>query len=156
MSREGTDAKKIVARNRKALHEYEILDTWEAGIVLTGPEVKSVRAGNVSLGEAFARVDDGEVWIYGMHISPYDPASRWNVDPVRPRKLLLHGREIRRLIGATREKGLTLVPLELYFRRGYAKVALALARGKKVHDKRETIKRRAAEREMERAVRERR
>jgi SsrA-binding protein len=91
-----------------------------------------------------------------MHISPYDPASRWNADPVRPRKLLLHAREIRRLIGATREKGLTLVPLELYFRRGYAKVALALARGKKLHDKRETIKRRAAEREMERAARERR
>lgn len=156
MSREGNDAKKIVTRNRKALHEYEILDTWEAGIVLTGPEVKSVRAGNVSLGEAFARVDDGEVWIHGMHISPYDPASRWNADPVRPRKLLLHAREIRRLIGATREKGLTLVPLELYFRRGYAKVALALARGKKLHDKRETIKRRAAEREMERAARERR
>lgn len=149
-----TDGKKIVARNRKAHHEYHVLDTWEAGIVLTGPEVKSIRAGKVSLAEAFARVEDGEVWLHGMHVSPYDPATRWNTDPVRPRKLLLHAREIRRLIGATREKGLTLVPLELYFRRGLAKVTLALARGKKLHDKRETLKRRTAEREMERAVRE--
>src|SRR5690606_19515090 len=115
-----TDGKKIVARNRKAHHEYHVLDTWEAGIVLTGPEVKSIRAGKVSLAEAFARVEDGEVWLHGMHVSPYDPATRWNTDPVRPRKLLLHAREIRRLIGATREKGLTLVPLELYFRRGLA------------------------------------
>lgn len=149
-----TDGKKIVARNRKAHHEYHVLDTWEAGIVLTGPEVKSIRAGKVSLAEAFARVEDGEVWLHGMHVSPYDPATRWNTDPVRPRKLLLHAREIRRLIGAMREKGLTLVPLELYFRRGLAKVTLALARGKKLHDKRETLKRRTAEREMERAVRE--
>lgn len=149
-----TDGKKIVARNRKAHHKYYVLDTWEAGIVLTGPEVKSIRAGKVSLAEAFARVEDGEVWLHGMHVSPYDPATRWNTDPVRPRKLLLHAREIRRLIGATREKGLTLVPLELYFRRGLAKVTLALARGKKLHDKRETLKRRTAEREMERAVRE--
>ena len=149
-----TDGKKIVARNRKAHHEYHVLDTWEAGIVLTGPEVKSIRAGKVSLAEAFARVEDGEVWLHGMHVSPYDPATRWNTDPVRPRKLLLHAREIRRLIGATREKGLTLVPLELYFRRGLAKVTLGLGRGKKLHDKRETLKRRTAEREMERAVRE--
>lgn len=149
-----TDGKKIVARNRKALHEYHVLDTWEAGIVLTGPEVKSIRAGKVSLAEAFARVDDGEVWLHGMHVSPYDPAAIWNTDPTRPRKLLLHAREIRRLIGATREKGLTLVPLELYFRRGLAKVTLALARGKKLHDKRETLKRKTAEREMQRAIRE--
>ena len=147
-----TDGKKIVARNKKALHEYEILDTWEAGLVLVGPEVKSVRAGKVSLSGAFGRVEDGEVWLYDMHISPYDPASRWNVDPLRRRKLLLKDREIRRLIGAVREKGLTLVPLDLYFRRGYAKVTLALARGKRLHDKRETLKRRAAEREVERAV----
>lgn len=152
MAKTGTNGKKIVARNRKALHEYTILDTWEAGLVLTGPEVKSVRQGRVSLAEAFARVDKGEVWLYDMHISPYDPASRWNVDPLRRRKLLLKDREIRRLIGAVREKGLTLVPLDLYFRRGYAKVTLALARGKRLHDKRETLKRRAAEREVERAV----
>lgn len=156
MNRPERDAKKIVARNRKALHEYEIIDTWEAGLVLTGPEVKSVRAGKVSLAEAFARVENGEVWIYGMHISPYDPASRWNADPVRTRKLLLKSREIRKLIGATREKGLTLVPLDLYFRRGYARVTLALARGKKLHDKREALKERAASREIERAARERR
>ena len=101
---------------------------------------------------AFARVDNGEVWVYDLHISPYDPASRFNVDPLRPRKLLLNAREIRRLIGAVQERGLTLVPLDIYFRRGYAKVTLALARGKKLHDKRETLKRRTAEREIERAA----
>ncbi|HUG40125.1 MAG TPA: SsrA-binding protein SmpB [Longimicrobiales bacterium] len=145
--------RKTVASNRKARHEFEILDTMEAGLVLKGPEVKSIRDGKVSLAEAFARVDDGEVWLHGMHVTPYDPASRWNVDPTRPRKLLLKGGEIRRLIGATQEKGLTLVPLELYFRRGYAKVALGLARGKKLHDKREALKRRMHQREMEREIR---
>ena len=104
-----TGGRKVVARNKKARHEYEILDTYEAGLALKGPEVKSLRAGKVSLAEAFARVDDGEVWLHGMHVTPYDPAARWNVDPVRPRKLLLHGSEIRRLIGATQEKGLALV-----------------------------------------------
>jgi SsrA-binding protein len=147
------DGKKVVVRNKKARHEFEILDTYEAGVVLRGPEVKSIRAGKASLAEAFARVDDGEVWLHGMHITPYDPAGRWNPDPVRPRKLLLRSEEIRRLIGAVQEKGLTLVPLELYFRRGYAKVALALGRGKKLHDKRETLKRRTHEREMQREVR---
>jgi SsrA-binding protein len=147
------DGKKIVARNRKARHEYEIIETWEAGIVLTGPEVKSVRAGKVSLAEAFARVENNEVWIHAMHISPYDPASRWNVDPMRPRKLLLNAREIRRMIGATREKGMTLVPLDLYFRRGYARITLALGRGKKLFDKRETLRKKDAEREIERAAR---
>lgn len=147
------DGRKIVARNRKARHEYEILDTWEAGLVLTGPEVKSVRAGRVGLAQAFGRVDNGEVWLYDMHISPYDPASRWNADPTRPRKLLLHRHEIRRLVGPVQEKGLTLVPLDLYFRRGVAKVTLALARGKKLHDKRETLKRRAMERDVEREMR---
>ena len=146
------DGKKVVARNKKARHEYEILDTYEAGLVLKGPEVKSIRAGKVSLAEAFARVDDGEVWLYGMHVTPYDPAARWNQDPTRPRKLLLKGAEIRRLIGATREKGLALVPLELYFRRGYAKLSLALGRGKKLHDKRETLKRKTHQREMEREL----
>jgi SsrA-binding protein len=151
MNRPERDAKKVIARNRKALHEYEILDTWEAGLVLTGPEVKSIRAGKVSLGEAFARVEGSEVWLYGMHISPYDPASRWNADPLRTRKLLLNAREIRRLIGATKEKGLTLVPLDLYFRRGYARITLALARGKKLYDKRQSIKERESAREIERA-----
>ncbi|MFP4623080.1 MAG: SsrA-binding protein SmpB [Gemmatimonadota bacterium] len=147
-----TGGRKVVARNKKARHEFEILDTYEAGLVLKGPEVKSLRAGKVSLAEAFARVEDGQVWLYGMHVTPYDPASRWNQDPLRPRKLLLHRSEIRRLIGATQEKGLALVPLELYFRGGYAKVDLALARGKKLHDKRETLKRKTHQREMEREL----
>lgn len=146
-------AKKSIARNRKALHDYHIIDTWEAGIVLAGPEVKSVRAGKVSLTEAFARVDGSEAFIHGLHISPYDPASRWNLDPVRTRKLLLHRREIRRLIGATQQEGLTLIPLEIYLKEGFVKVALALARGKKKHDKREDAKRRDADREIQRAVR---
>jgi SsrA-binding protein len=148
-------SKKTIARNRKALHEYHIIDTYEAGIVLAGPEVKSVRAGKVSIGEAFARVEGNEAFLYGLHISPYDPASRWNVDATRTRKLLLHRREIRRLIGATQQEGFTLVPLELYLKEGYVKVAIALARGKKSYDKRESARRRDAEREIQRAVRDR-
>src|SRR5262245_48423864 len=144
--------KKTLARNKKALHEYSILETFEAGIALVGPEVKSIRAGKVSLAESYARVERGEVWLHGMHVSQYDPASRWNVDPLRPRKLLLHSREIRKLVGATEQKGLTLVPLELYLHRGYVKVSLALARGKKLHDKRESLKRKDLQREIQRAV----
>jgi SsrA-binding protein len=146
-------SKKTIARNRKALHEYHILDTWEAGIVLAGPEVKSVRGGRVSLNEAFARIDGAEAFLYDLHISPYDPASRWNVDPTRPRKLLLHRREIRRLIGATQQEGFTLVPLEIYVKDGFIKVALALGKGKKSYDKREDARKRDAQREIERAVR---
>jgi SsrA-binding protein len=146
-------SKKTVARNKKALHEYHIVDTYEAGIVLAGPEVKSIRAGKVSLTEAFARIDGNEAYLHGMHISPYDPASRWNVDATRTRKLLLNRREIRRLIGATQQEGFTLVPLELYLKDGYVKVALALGRGKKRFDKREDLKRRDADREIQRAVR---
>lgn len=145
--------KKTIARNRKALHEYHIIDTYEAGIVLAGPEVKSVRAGKVSLAEAFARIDGNEAFVHGLHISPYDPASRWNVDATRTRKLLLHRSEIRRLIGATQQEGFTLVPLEIYLKDGYIKVALALGRGKKTYDKREAAKRRDADREIQRAVR---
>ncbi len=145
--------KRVLARNRKARHDYHIIDTWQAGIVLRGPEVKSIRAGRVNLQDAFARVEGGEVWLHGMHVSPYDPASRWNADPDRPRKLLLHRSQIRRLIGATQEKGLTLVVLDLHLEGGKIKATLALARGKKLHDKRETVKRREAEREMERALR---
>ncbi len=152
MSSGRPDGKKVVVRNKKARHEFEILETFEAGLVLHGPEVKSIRGGKASLSEAFARVDGGEVWLHGMHVTPYDPASRWNADPTRPRKLLLRAPEIRRLVGAVQEKGLALVPLELYFRRGYAKIELALARGKKLHDKRETLKRRTHEREMEREL----
>lgn len=147
-----SEARKVIARNKKATHEYHIADSWEAGIVLVGPEVKSVRAGKISLAEAFARVDGEEVWLHGMHISPYEPASRENVDPTRPRKLLLHRREIRRLIGAVQQKGYTLIPLDLYLSKGRVKVTLALGRGKKLHDKRETVRRREAEREAERAM----
>ena len=145
-------SKKTVARNKKALHEYHIVDTYEAGIVLAGPEVKSIRAGKVSLTEAFARIDGSEAFLYGMHISPYDPASLWNVDATRTRKLLLNRREIRKLIGATQQEGFTLVPLELYLKDGYVKVALALGRGKKNFDKREDLKKRDAQREMQRAI----
>ncbi len=155
MARKQGEGKKTIARNKKALHEYHVIEQLEAGIVLTGPEVKSIRAGKVSLAEAFARVDNGEVWLYDMHVSPYDPASRWNADPTRPRKLLLKNKEIRRLIGATKEKGLTLVPLDLYLSGGYVKVGLALARGKKLYDKREDIKRKDAKREIERVVKNR-
>jgi SsrA-binding protein len=146
------DGRKVVATNRKARHEYEILERFEAGLVLRGPEVKSVREGKVGFQDAFARVERGEAWLYDLHISPYEQANRYNEDPLRPRKLLLHRDEIRRLIGKVEEKGLTLVPTELYFRKGYAKVTLALARGRKLHDKREKLKREAQEREARRAV----
>jgi SsrA-binding protein len=146
-------SKKTFARNRKALHEYHIVDTVEAGIVLVGPEVKSIRSGKLSLAEAFARIEGSEAFLYGMHVTPYDPASRWNVDPVRTRKLLLNRREIRRLIGATQQEGFTLVPLEVYAKEGYIKVAVALAKGKKNFDKREDAKQRDAQREIQRAMR---
>jgi len=131
------------------------METWEAGIVLTGPEVKSIRGGRASLAEAFASVERGEVWLRDMHVSPYEPASRENADPTRPRKLLLNRREIRRMIGATQQKGQTLVPLDLYLRDGKVKLTLALGRGKKLHDKRETVRQRTADREVERAIKSR-
>lgn len=146
----------MVARNPKARHDYHILDTWEAGLVLTGTEIKSVRAGKVSLKEAFGVVRRGEVWLEGMNITPYESAGYVNHEPTRSRKLLLHRQEIRRLIGAVEQKGLTLVPLDLHFTRGRAKVTIALARGKKLHDKRETLKRRMQEREAARAMGRRR
>lgn len=155
MAKASADSRKVVARNRKALHLYHIVERWEAGVVLSGPEVKSVRAGKVSLAESFAAIERGEVWLRDMHISPYEPASRENADPTRPRKLLLHRSEIRRLIGATQQKGLTLIPLDIYVRDGLVKLTIALARGKKLHDKRETLKRRAADRETERAIKSR-
>lgn len=155
MAKAAADDRKVIARNKKALHEYHVLESFEAGIVLAGPEVKSIRAGKVSLGEAFARVEGAEVWLHGLHVSPYEQANRWNVDPLRPRKLLLHRRQIRRLIGATQEQGQTLVPLDLYIRKGHIKLTLALARGKKLHDKRETLKRKESQREIERALRTR-
>jgi SsrA-binding protein len=144
--------RKVVATNRKARHEYDILETFEAGLVLKGPEVKSLRDGRASFQDAFARLDRGEVWLEGVHISPYEQANRFNVDPVRSRKLLLHREEIRRLVGKVEEKGLTLIPLEIHFSRGHAKITLALARGRKLHDKREALKRRMQEREARRAM----
>lgn len=148
------DGKKVVATNRKARHDYEILETMEAGIVLKGPEVKSLRAGKVGFQDAFARVMRGEVWLHKLHITPYEQANRFNEDPLRSRKLLLGRHEIRRLIGKVEEKGLTLVPLDLHFRRGFAKVTLGLARGRRMHDKRQELKRRVQEREARRAVEE--
>ena len=147
--------RKVVARNRKARHEFHILETFEAGIELRGPEVKSLRAGNVSFQDAHARVQRGELWLHSVHISPYEQANRFNVDPVRIRRLLLHRHEIRRLVGKIKEKGLTVVPLEIYFARGYAKVGLALARGKKFYDKREDLKRSQQDLEAKRAMQSR-
>ena len=145
-----------MARNRKARHEFEILDTFEAGIVLKGPEVKSLRAGQVAFRDSFARVEGGEVWLHSLHIAPYQQANRANVDPDRTRKLLLNRAEIRRLVGKVEEKGLTLIPLEIYFRKGYAKVTLAVARGRRLYDKREKLKRETQDREARRAMDERR
>jgi SsrA-binding protein len=145
-----------VATNRQASFRYNLLERFEAGIILTGTEVKSLREGGVQLKDAYAVVRDGEVWLIGMYIAPYGPAARDNHDPERPRKLLLHRKEIDRLIGATRERGLTLVPTRVYFSepRSRAKVEIALARGKDVHDKRETIRRRETAREIQRELRE--
>jgi SsrA-binding protein len=147
---------KIVTVNRKARHDYEILETYEAGLVLTGTEVKSLRAGRANLKDSYARVEKGEAWLYNMHISPYTHGNIYNHDPTRPRKLLLHRSEIRRLTGKVEERGLTLVPLRIYFKNGYAKVELALARGKKLYDKRRDIAKRDAERELRRVLRRRR
>lgn len=144
-----------IARNKRARHEYQILDTWEAGIVLTGTEVKALRDGKANLADAYGVVKDGEVFLLNLHISPYERGNQFNHEPTRTRKLLLHRREIRKLIGAVERQGLTLVPLELYFKGGRAKVALALGKGKKLHDKREDQKKRDDERDMARALRAR-
>ena len=142
-----------IATNRQARHRYNLLDKWEAGLVLTGTEVKSLREGKAQIKDGYAALRDGEVWLHNVHIPPYGPASRENHEPERPRKLLMHKREIDRLIGKTREKGLTLVPTRLYFSNGRAKAEIALARGKDVGDKRQSIKEREMKREMERAIR---
>lgn len=147
-----SSSKKVVASNRKARHEYEVLETFEAGLVLKGPEAKSVRDGKVGFQDAYARIEQGEVWLHSLHISAYEQANRFNEDPLRPRKLLLNRFEIRKLVGKVEEKGLTLIPLDIYFRRGYAKVTLALARGRKTYDKREKLKRQTQELEARRAM----
>lgn len=146
----------MVATNRKARHEYFILDTYEAGIALKGTEIKSIRAGNISLSEAYVTIEGGsEAWLVSAHIAPYDQASHYNHDPNRPRKLLLHRSEIHRLWDEVRKKGVTIIPLRVYLRDGLAKVEIGVAKGKKLYDKRAVIAKRDAEREIERQLRQR-
>ena len=149
-------AQKIIADNRKAHHDYHLLETFEAGMVLLGTEVKSIREGGANLRDSFARIESGEVWVYNVHISPYRNRGYSDHDPKRRRKLLLHRQEIRKLIGKTVERGMTLVPVRMYLKDGRVKMAISLAKGKKEHDKRETIKRRETARETRAAVKERR
>jgi SsrA-binding protein len=144
--------RKLIAQNKKARHDFAIEDVYEAGLVLQGTEVKSLRAGRASLVDGYARIKDGEVWLEGVHIPEYDQGSWTNHEPRRPRKLLLHQAEIAKLIGKTKESGLTLVPLSLYFKDGKAKVEIALARGKRAYDKRQSLAARDAAREIDRAV----
>ncbi|MBU3851928.1 MAG: SsrA-binding protein SmpB [Candidatus Paralactobacillus gallistercoris] len=145
----------LLAQNKKARHDYNILNTYEAGIALTGTEIKSVRAGKINLRDGFAQVKRGQVWLENVHISPYKEGNQFNVDPLRNRKLLLHKKEIAKLAGITQNKGITLVPLSVYLKHGFAKVSLGVAQGKHEYDKRETLKRRAQDREMERVIKNR-
>jgi len=149
-------AQSSVAENRKAFHDFHLLETFEAGLVLLGTEVKAIREGRVNLRDSYARVEDGEVFLYNVNISPYSHRGYADHEPLRRRKLLLHRNEIRKLIGKTVEKGLTLVPVRLYFKNGRVKVAISIAKGKKDYDKRETIKRRETDRETRAAVKSRR
>ena len=152
----GKRERKLVANNKKAYHDYFIEETYEAGIVLTGTEIKSVRQGKVSIKESYAKIINGEMMLLGMNISPYEQGNRYNVDPLRDRKLLLHKQEIRKLIGYTTQKGLTLVPLQMYINEdGRAKIEIAVARGKKLYDKREDIAKRDAKRDMDRRMKDR-
>ncbi|MCC6962134.1 MAG: SsrA-binding protein SmpB [candidate division Zixibacteria bacterium] len=147
---------KNIAQNRKARHEYEILDTYETGLVLSGTEVKSLRLGKVQLADSYAVIEAGELWLYHMHITPYEHGSIFNHEPARKRKLLMHKQELRKLYARAVERGLTLVPLRIYFKGKVAKIELALVRGKKLHDKREAISNRDARREIDRNLKERR
>ena len=147
---------KVVAHNRKARHEYFLLDTYEAGIVLKGSEIKSIRAGKLSLAQAYVSIEGGEAWLTNAHIAPYDQANRFNHDPLRPRKLLLHRKQIKKLYENVRQKGATIVPLRVYLKDGKAKVEIALAKGKKHYDKRAEIAKRDAQREMDRRYKQRR
>ncbi len=149
-------AQTNVAENRKAFHDYHLLETFEAGVALMGTEVKAIREGRVNLRDSFAKVEDGEVFLYNVHISPYSHRGYAEHEPLRRRKLLLHREEIRKLIGKTIERGMTLVPVRMYFKNGRVKVAVSLAKGKKDYDKRETIKRREVDRETRAAVKSRR
>ena len=148
--------RKLISNNKKARHDYFIEEEYEAGIVLTGTEIKSIRAGGINLRDSFAKVENSEVWVYNMNISPYEKGNRFNTDPMRPKKLMLHKKEIRKLIGYIAREGLTLVPLDVYLdRRGRAKLTLAIAKGKKLYDKREDMARRDAERDMDRRIKNR-
>lgn len=148
--------KKILANNKKARHDYFIEEVYEAGMALTGTEIKSMRQGRLNIKESFAKIEGNEVILYGMHISPYEQGNRFNVDPLRPRKLLLHRQEIRKLIGYTTQKGLTLVPLNVYLNeKGLAKMEIAVARGKKLYDKRDDIAKRDSERRMQQEMKDR-
>jgi SsrA-binding protein len=146
---------KVLAQNKKANHDFSIEETYEAGIVLQGTEIKSIRNGRVQLKDSFARVEHGEVYLHNMHISPYEQGNRYNHEPLRTRKLLLHRREIVKLIGATKEEGYALVPLKMYLKNGYAKVLIGLGKGKRKYDKREDLKKKEAKRDIERAFRDR-
>jgi SsrA-binding protein len=156
MAEKQDPGEKLLATNRKAFHEYFILDKLEAGISLLGTEVKSIREARINLKESYAAIKEGEAYLLNCHISPYSHGNRENHDPLRRRKLLLHSREIRKLIGKTQEKGLTLVPLRVYLKRGRVKVELGVARGKKLYDKRETERRKETDRETRAAVKQRR
>ncbi|MCH4166941.1 MAG: SsrA-binding protein SmpB [Megasphaera sp.] len=155
MAQAPTKGVKYITDNRKARHDYFIHETVEAGIALTGTEVKSLRQGHVNLKDSFCRIDNGEVFLVGMHISPYDQGNRFNHDPLRTRKLLLHKYEILKLLGRIKEKGYTLIPLNLYFKKGRVKVTVALATGKKLYDKRQSLAEKEAKRDMERNMKER-
>ena len=147
-----TKGMKYITDNRKARHDFNIHETYEAGIALTGTEIKSIRQGKLNLKDSFIRIDKGEMLLYGVHISPYEQGNRFNTDPLRTRKLLLHKYEIVKLIGATKEKGYTLIPLNLYFKKGRVKVTVALATGKKLYDKRQAIAEKEAKRDIERRM----
>ena len=152
----GKESQKLIANNKKAYHDFFIDETYECGIALHGTEVKSMRMGKCSIKEAFVRIEDGEVFVYGMHVSPYEKGNIFNKDPLRVKKLLLHKYEINKLLGKIKEKGYTLVPLQVYFKDGKVKVEIGLARGKKLYDKRADMAERSAKRDMERAIKEQR
>ncbi|MDD3419692.1 MAG: SsrA-binding protein SmpB [Candidatus Gastranaerophilales bacterium] len=148
-------SKKIISTNKKAFHDFNILERYTAGMVLFGTEIKSIRSGRINLKDSYAQVDNGEIWVHKMHISPYEQGNRYNRDPERVRKLLLTKQEIRKLIGTTKESGITIVPLELYLENGWAKLEIGVAKAKKLHDKRETLIKKTTDREIERAIKQR-
>ncbi|MFC6170034.1 SsrA-binding protein SmpB [Loigolactobacillus jiayinensis] len=155
MAKKSKPADNVLAQNKKVRHDYAILETYEAGLVLTGTEIKSVRNGRINLKDGFARVRNGEVWLENVHISPYEQGNQFNVDPLRNRKLLLQKKEIKKLLEATKGTGITLVPLRVYLKHGFAKLLLGVAKGKHTYDKRETLKRRDQDRELQRVMKNR-